>query len=36
MYGLPGYKINNITEIPDEDIQFTIKDQLFLETLLIE
>ena len=32
-YALPVYDIENI---PDQQIQFTINDQLFLETLLIE
>ena len=36
MYSLPVYDRNQIPHIPNEDIQFTINDQLFLETLLME
>ena len=35
-YVLPVYDIENIQNIPDDQIQFTINDQLFLETLLME
>ena len=35
-YLLPVYDIENIHNIPDQQIQFTINDQLFLETLLME
>ena len=35
-YALPVYDIENIQNIPDDQIQFTINDQLFLETLLME
>ena len=35
-YALPVYDIENIQNIPDDQIQFTINDQLFLETLLKE
>ena len=35
-YALPVYDIENIENIPDQQNQFTINDQLFLETLLIE
>ena len=35
-YALPVYNIDNISNIPREDIQFTISDQLFLDTLLME
>ena len=34
-YALPVYNIHNIDNISDEEIQFTINDQLFLETLLL-
>ena len=30
------YNIDRLSEIPDSEIQFTINDQLFLETLLME
>ena len=35
-YSLPVYNIDQINEINNEDIQFIINDQLFLETLLME
>ena len=35
-YMLPVYDVNQAETIPDEDIQFTINDQLFLEVLLME
>ena len=35
-YALPIYNYQNIKEIPDSELQFTISDQLFLETLLME
>ena len=35
-YALPVYNINNLHQLPDENILFTINDQLFLETLLME
>ena len=35
-YALPVYDIEHIQDIPDNQIQFTINDQLFLETLLME
>ena len=35
-YALPVYDIENIQNIPDDQIQFTTNDQLFLETLLME
>ena len=35
-YMLPVYDINQAETIPDEEIQFTINDQLFLEVLLME
>ena len=35
-YALPIYDIENIHIVPDKEIQFTINDQLFLETLLME
>ena len=34
-YAVPVYKMENINIIPDEEIQFTINDQLFLDTLLM-
>ena len=33
---LPVYNLENIKAKPDDQIQFTINDQLFLETLLME
>lgn len=35
-YAVPVYNIDRIDYINFEDIQFTILDQLFFETLLIE
>ena len=35
-YALPVYKTENIGNISNDIIQFTINDQLFLETLLME
>ena len=35
-YALPTYNIDQINNIPDDQIQFVINDQLFLETLLME
>ena len=35
-YALLIYKIDSIKDIPNNEIQFTINDQLFLETLLME
>lgn len=35
-YAVPVYKKESILDIPDSEIQFTINDQLFLETLLME
>ena len=35
-YALPVYNLNNLDNILNEDIQFTINNQLFLETLLME
>ena len=35
-YALPVYDRNHLKEIPNSEIQFTINDQLFLETLLME
>lgn len=35
-YALPVYNINNLNQLPDENILFIINDQLFLETLLME
>lgn len=35
-YALPVYNLENIDTIPNEEIQFIINDQLFLETLLME
>ena len=35
-YALPVYDIEHIQDIPDNQIQFKINDQLFLETLLME
>lgn len=30
------YNIDNISSVPDDNIQFIISDQLFLDTLLME
>ena len=35
-YALPVYKAENIEDVHNDDIQLTINDQLFLETLLME
>ena len=35
-YALPIYNYQNINDIPDSELQFTISDQLLLETLLME
>ena len=35
-YAIPIYDIENIHKIPDSEIQFTINDQLFMETLIME
>lgn len=35
-YCLPVYNIDTIENIPEDDLQFMINDQLFLETLLME
>ncbi|MEW8544166.1 MAG: endonuclease/exonuclease/phosphatase family protein, partial [Candidatus Thiodiazotropha sp.] len=35
-YALPVYNLENIDNIPNEEIQFVVNDQLFLETLLME
>lgn len=35
-YSLPVYWIDNINNTENNDIQFIINDQLFLETLLME
>ena len=35
-YAVPIYDLENIHKIPDNEIQFTINDQLFMETLLME
>lgn len=35
-YAIPVYNINNLHQLPDKNILFTINDQLFLETLLME
>ena len=35
-YALPVYNMENVKNIPDNEIQFLINDQLFLETLLME
>ena len=35
-YALPIYNFENIDDIPNEQIQFIIDDQIFLETLLME
>ena len=34
-YTLPVYNIDQINNVPDDEIQFVINDQLFLETLLM-
>ena len=35
-YALPVYNMDQINNVPDDEIQFVINDQLFLETLLME
>ena len=35
-YTLPVYNIDQINNVPDDEIQFVINDQLFLETLLMD
>ena len=35
-YMVPIYNLENVHSIPNSDIQFTINDQLFLETLLMK
>ena len=35
-YSLPIYNLENLEYIPNDEIQFLINDQLFLETLLME
>ena len=35
-YSLPVYNFENLHNIPDSEIQFSINDQLFLDTLLME
>ena len=35
-YALPVYKAEDIEDVHNDDIQLTINDQLFLETLLME
>ena len=35
-YALPVYNMDQINNIPDDQIQFVNNDQLFLETLLME
>ena len=35
-YAVPIYNLENLHEISNDQIQFTINDQLFLETLLME
>ena len=35
-YALPVYNLDQVLKIPDDQVQFMINDQLFLETLLIE
>ena len=35
-YAVPVYNLNNIQDIPTNEIMFSIGDQLFLETLLME
>lgn len=34
-YALPVYNLDNLDNIPDEEIQFTINDQLFLDVILM-
>ena len=35
-YAIPIYNLEEIENIPDQEIQFTINDQLFLDVLLME
>ena len=35
-YAIPIYNLEEIDNIPDSEIQFTVNDQLFLEVLLME
>ena len=35
-YAIPIYNLEEIDNIPDSEIQFTINDQLFLDVLLME
>lgn len=35
-YCLPIYNLENVDKIPDDQLQFSINDQLFLDTLLME
>lgn len=35
-YALPVYNFSCLNKIPDDEIQFSVNDQLFLETLLME
>ena len=35
-YTVPIYNPNNITKLPDADINFTISDSEFLEVLLLQ
>ena len=35
-YAVPVYNTDEIESIPDEELQFTINDQLFLDVLLME
>ena len=35
-YALPVYNLENLNSIPDEDIQFTINDNIFLECLFMK
>lgn len=35
-YALPVYNYDNINDVPDDELQFVIDDQLFLDTLLME
>ena len=33
-YTLPVYNLDNLNNIPDNELQFTINDQLFLDTFM--
>lgn len=35
-YCLPIYNLDTVNNIPDMELQFTINEQLFLETLMME